>query len=162
MKTANRMIPQVAARGYGAGGREMEETMEIGAPEFLVRGRTHCPFGLMKELQTIQAILLRLDLPRGQIPIQLYLNILRGRALGGPLERKIKVTELVKDVFGEMYGELVHIGYHFTNNCRLGEDARTRLKCDADCEACQLRIDAGLLEEIDRLRRALSKNGCWD
>ncbi len=136
--------------------------MDIGSPEFLVRGRTRCPLGLMKELQTIQTILLRLDLPRGQIPIQLYLNILRGRALGSPLERQIKVTELVKDVFGEMYGALVHLGYHATNTCRLGEDARTRLKCDGECETCQIRGDDRLPEELDRLRRALGKRSYRD
>ncbi len=136
--------------------------MEIGEPVFLVRGKTVCPLGLMRELQTIKEILFRLDIPRGQIPIQLYLNILRSRALGSPLERQVKVTELVKEVFGERYAELVHLGYHFTNTARLGEDARTRLRCDADCEPCQARSDHRLQEEMDRLRRALGKRERWD
>jgi hypothetical protein len=136
--------------------------MDIGQPEFLVRGKTPCPLGLMKELQTVNELLFRLDLPRGQVPIQLYMNILRSRALGSPLERQVKVTELVKDVFGDRYAELAHLGRHFTNNCRLGEDARTKLKCDADCENCPLRADDRLNEELDRLRRALARRDSWE
>jgi hypothetical protein len=116
----------------------------------------------MKELQTIQAILYRLDLPRGQIPIQLYLNLLRGRALGSPLERQIKITELISGPFGDMYGELVHLSFHVTNTSRLGEDARTRLKCDADCDSCQIMTDERLPDELDRLRRALGKRSFRD
>jgi hypothetical protein len=116
----------------------------------------------MRELQTIQAILLRIDIPRGQIPIQLYLNLLRGRALGSPLERQIKITELIKGAFGDMYGELVHLSFHVTNTSRLGEDARTRLKCDADCDRCQIMTDERLPDELGRLRRALSKRSFWD
>jgi len=136
--------------------------MDIGQMVFLAKGRTPCPFGLTKELQTIQTILLRLDLPRGQIPIQLYLNILRGRALGGPLERQVKITELIKDTYGDMYGELVHLSFHVHNTSRLGEDARTKLKCDAECESCLIRADDRLLDEMDRLRRALGKCRSWD
>jgi len=136
--------------------------MEIGDSIFLARGKTTCPFGLMKELQTIQGILYRLDLPRGQIPIQLYLNLLRGRALGSPLERQVKITELIKDTFGDMYGDLVHLAFHVHNTNRLGEDARTKLKCDADCNTCQIRTDDRLPEELDRLKRALGKRSFWD
>jgi hypothetical protein len=136
--------------------------MEIGAPVFLAQGTTLCPFGLTKELQTIQTILLRLDLPRGQIPIQLYLNLLRGRALGSPLERKIKITELIKGTFGDMYGDLVHLSFHVTNTNRLGEDARSKLKCDAECGTCQIRADDRLPDELDRLKRALGKRSYWD
>jgi len=136
--------------------------MEIGDSVFLAKGKTPCPLGLMKELQTIQAILYRLDLPRGQIPIQIYLNILRSRALGGPLERQIKITELVKDTFGDMYGDLVHLGFHVTNTNRLGEDARSKLKCDADCSTCQIRTDDRLPDEMARLIRALGKRSFAD
>ncbi len=136
--------------------------MEIGDSVFLAKGKTPCPLGLMKEVQTIQAILYRLDLPRGQIPIQLYLNILRSRALGGPLERQIKITELVKDTFGDMYGDLVHLAFHVTNTNRLGEDARSKLKCDAECNGCQIRADDRLPDEMARLIRALGKRNYSD
>jgi len=141
---------------------ESEMGMNPGASVFLTPGQTPCPFGLMRELQTIQAILLRIDIPRGQIPIQLYLNLLRGRALGSPLERQIKITELIKGAFGDMYGELVHLSFHVTNTSRLGEDARTKLKCDADCNGCTVRADERLPQELERLRRALSKRSFSD
>jgi hypothetical protein len=136
--------------------------MEIGDSVFLAQGNTPCPFGLMKELQTIQAILYRLDIPRGQIPIQLYLNLLRGRALGSPLERKIQITELIKGTFGDMYGDLVHLAFHFTNTNRLGEDARSKLKCDAECGTCQIKADDRLPDEMARLKKALGKRSVWD
>jgi hypothetical protein len=136
--------------------------MEIGDSVFLAQGKTPCPFGLMNELQTIQAILYRMDIPRGQIPIQLYLNLLRGRALGSPLERKIQITELIKGTFGDMYGDLVHLSFHVTNTNRLGEDARSKLKCDAECAACQIRADDRLPDEMARLKKALSKRSVWD
>jgi len=116
--------------------------MERDVLVFLAQVPSRCPFGLGHELQTIHTILLRLDIPRGQIPIQLFLNLLRGRALGSPLERQIKITELVKDVFGDRYGELVPLSFHVLKRPQLGED--------------------WLPDEMRRLKHALSKRSDWE
>jgi hypothetical protein len=140
----------------------MEVRLEVEGPILLAGGSTPCPFGLIKELQSIHVILLRLDIPRGEVPIQLFLNILRGRALGSPLERQIKITELVKDVFGDRYGDLVPLSFHVLHRPQLGEDSRTKLSCASDCETCQIKQDDRLPDEMQRLKRALSKRVSWE
>ncbi len=136
--------------------------IEVAAASFIAGGPPPCPLGLTRELQTLQTILFRLDIPRGEVPIQLFLNILRGRALGNPLERQIKITELVKDVYGVKYGDLVHLSYHVLHKPQMGEDSRTKMSCAADCGTCGTKQDERLPEELQRLKKALGKRSFWD
>ena len=111
-----------------------------------------CPFGLERSPQGLEKILSRLNFPRGLVPTQLFLALLKGHASHGPLEKHVKICPIVKDVFGDKFGAQVPILVHMERCPAFKEDTRTKLSCTWDCGNCGLFGDERLRMELQRVR----------
>lgn len=129
--------------------------VEAKKPEFLGR----CPFGLEKNHQGLDVILRRLDLPKGQIPTQLFLSLLEGRTVGSPLETHVKILGMVRDVYGEKAGHMVPLAVYLRSRSLTKHDTRAKLCCTGDCDGCKLTEDGRLPTDIRTIRNLIKLAG---
>lgn len=129
--------------------------VEAKKPEFLGR----CPFGLERDPQGLDIILRRLDQPKGQIPTQLFLSLLEGRTVGGPLEQHVKILGMVKDVYGEKAGHMVPLAVYLRSRSSAKHDTRAKLCCTGDCDSCRLPDDARINTDLRTIRSLIKLAG---